>query len=145
MKRGFYAYVFSISTPASPDTMGLRRSARIRGHSLFSGRPDTAIQPVVWLDELGGAHIMVNGDVSGAGLFPPAINNSGVAVGGASTSIPIPGSPVIDNPYVVPNPTTIAAVAWQGTVAINLGTLPGGYYSFANNISNSGLARKSHR
>ena len=94
---------------------------------------------LVWLDELGGAHIMVDGDVEGAGLFPPSINNSGVAVGGASTSIPVPSSPVIDNPYVVPNPTTIAAVAWQGTVAINLGTLPGGYYSFANNISNSGL------
>ncbi|MGA8442961.1 MAG: hypothetical protein WB714_32405 [Candidatus Sulfotelmatobacter sp.] len=94
---------------------------------------------LVYLDELGGAHIAVDGNISCCGILPSVINNSGTAVGSASTSIPTPNSPVIDNPYVVPNPTTIAAAAWQGPVPINLGTLPGGYYSFANAISNSGL------
>jgi probable HAF family extracellular repeat protein len=94
---------------------------------------------LVYLDELGGPHITVDGNISCCGILPSIINNSGVAVGSAVTSIPIPTSPVINNPYVVPNPFTIAAAAWQGPAPINLGTLPGGYYSFANGISNTGL------
>jgi probable HAF family extracellular repeat protein len=94
---------------------------------------------LIYLDELGGPHIQVDGNISCCGRLPSIINNSGIAVGSAGTSIPIPNSPVVNNPYAVPNPFVIAAAAWRGPVPFNLGTLPGGYYSFANNISNSGL------
>ena len=94
---------------------------------------------LVYLDELGGPHITVDGDISCCGILPSILNNSGTAIGSAATSIPNPNSPLINNPYAVPNPFTIVAAAWQGPVPINLGTLPGGYYSFANGISNSGL------
>ncbi|HXP46764.1 MAG TPA: hypothetical protein VN810_05770 [Terriglobales bacterium] len=93
---------------------------------------------LVYLDDAGGPHIAVDGNISCCGELPSIINNSGTAVGSAATSIPNPNS-AVDNPYIVPNPTTIVAVAWQGPVPINLGALPGGYNSFANNISNSGL------
>jgi probable HAF family extracellular repeat protein len=108
-------------------------------HRMVGQEPPKPSYKLVYLDELGGPHITVDGDISCCGILPSIINNSGVAVGSAATSIPIPSSPEINNPYVVPNPFTIAAAAWQGPVPVNLGTLPGGYYSFANNISNTGL------
>jgi probable HAF family extracellular repeat protein len=108
----------------------------------FAQQPDYAQPPryeLVYLDELGGPHITVDGNISCCGILPSIINNSGTAVGSAVTSIPNPTSPVIDNPYTVPNPFTIVAAAWQGAVPMGLRTLLGGYYSFANGISNSGL------
>ena len=93
---------------------------------------------LVYLDEVGGPNIPVDGNISCCEHLPSIINNSGTAVGSAATSIPNPNS-AVDNPYIVPNPTTIVAVAWQGPAPINLGALPGGYNSFANAISNSGL------
>lgn len=92
---------------------------------------------LLYLDELGGPHVMVLGDISCCGILPSIINNSGTAVGLASTSIPNPNSAV--DPYFPPTPTTTVAAAWQGPVPIHLGALPGGYNSFANAISNSGL------
>jgi probable HAF family extracellular repeat protein len=105
-------------------------------HELVAQQPRYEL---VYLNELGGPNITVDGDISCCGPLPSIINNSGAAVGSAVTSIPNPNSPVINNPYAVPSAFTIVAAAWLGRAPVNLGTLPGGYYSFANNISNSGL------
>lgn len=117
----------------------MARPARLAAQEQHGQNAEKPRYMLVYLDELGGPHITVDGNISCCGILPSIINDSGTAVGSAATSIPNPNSPVINNPYAVPNPFTIVAAAWQGPIPINLGTLPGGYYSFANGISNSGL------
>jgi probable HAF family extracellular repeat protein len=93
---------------------------------------------LVYLDELGGPNLTVGGDISCCGILPSIINNSGIAVGAAQTPTPNP-TLAITNPLIPPNAFVNPAVAWQNPTPFNLGTLPGGYNSFAGAISNSGL------
>jgi probable HAF family extracellular repeat protein len=126
---------FRLSMLSRVATLGLIAAVLLPG-SLTAQQPHYKL---VYLEELGGPHITVDGDISCCGLLPAILNNSGTAVGSAVTSTPNPNSSLINNPYAVPNPFTIAAAAWEGPTPVNLGALPGGYYSFANGISSNGL------
>jgi probable HAF family extracellular repeat protein len=65
------------------------------------------------------------------------INNTGTIVGGADTSVPTP-EPGCYNPVNRPDCLISLAFAWNDGHLRNLGTLPGGSFSFAYGINNRG-------
>lgn len=71
------------------------------------------------------------------GIIPPVLNNQGVVVGGADTSAPNP-SGANPNPLLCCEVFVNPAFKWQGGVLTNLGTLPGGYNSFAASVNSRG-------
>jgi probable HAF family extracellular repeat protein len=66
------------------------------------------------------------------------INSNGTIVGGADTSVPTP-EPACFNPVNNPDCFISHAFTWSGNTLMDLGTLPGGNYSFASGINQSGL------
>jgi probable HAF family extracellular repeat protein len=78
------------------------------------------------LGTLGGATSGFNGEPTGNFMNP-----SGTIVGVAETAIPVP--PVLNcfNPISFPDCLISHAFEWRGNGLQDLGTLPGGYYSFA--------------
>jgi probable HAF family extracellular repeat protein len=65
------------------------------------------------------------------------INNAGVIVGGSDTALPTP-EPDCYNPIFKPDCFIIHAFAWRAGHLKDLGTLPGGNYSFALEINERG-------
>jgi len=68
---------------------------------------------------------------------PPVLNKRGTVVGGADTPASNPNYTNF-NPLIGPDPNVDIGFASQNGVLTNLGTLPGGYNSFANSINASG-------
>ncbi|MGA8436837.1 MAG: hypothetical protein WB762_00955 [Candidatus Sulfotelmatobacter sp.] len=85
------------------------------------------------LGTLGGPNV----GISCCGIVPPILNNRGVAVGDADTSLSNPNF-AIENPIIPPDPFINVAVAWYHGSPASLGTLPGGYNSFGNAITANG-------
>jgi probable HAF family extracellular repeat protein len=71
------------------------------------------------------------------GGVPPVLNKRGTVVGGADSPSPNPNFANF-NPLIGPDPNVDTGFTWQNGVLTNLGTLPGGYNSFANSINASG-------
>jgi probable HAF family extracellular repeat protein len=65
------------------------------------------------------------------------INSGGTIVGGSDTSLPTP-EPACYNPIFNPDCLIIHAFAWRAGYLQDLGTLPGGNYSFALEINERG-------
>ena len=65
------------------------------------------------------------------------INKAGAIVGGADTAVPTP-VPGCYNPALNPDCFIFHAFVWGGTGLQDLGTLPGGYFSFAEAINQRG-------
>ncbi len=92
------------------------------------------------LSSLGGP----NAGINCCGIIPPILNNRGVAVGSADTSLPNPNF-AIENPIFFlsccppgPDPFINVAVDWHHSFPTNLGALPGGYNSGAGAIAANG-------
>lgn len=73
------------------------------------------------------------------GGVPPVLNKRGTMVGGADTPASNPHSTSF-NPLLGPDPNVNTGFTWQNGVLTNLGTLPGGYNSFANSVNASGAS-----
>jgi probable HAF family extracellular repeat protein len=69
--------------------------------------------------------------------FQNVINRNGTVVGGADTSIPTP-EPSCYNPIGNPDCFISHAFVWRGNNLKDLGTLPGGHYSFATALNDRG-------
>jgi probable HAF family extracellular repeat protein len=78
----------------------------------------------------GGPFSVVNGGEN-------FINNAGTIVGGADTSVPTP-VPGCYNPVNLRDCYISHAFVWSHHHLKDLGTLPGGYFSFAEGINNAG-------
>jgi probable HAF family extracellular repeat protein len=92
---------------------------------------------IVDLGTLGGPNSFI--DCCGV---QPVLNNRGTIVGGAETSVPNPNfnlSPTESFLCGSPDPLVNPAFKWEKGVLTNLGTLPGGYNSFAAFVSESDL------
>jgi probable HAF family extracellular repeat protein len=87
------------------------------------------------LGTLGGATSGLNAEPTGNFM-----NASGTIVGVAETAIPVPDPPVLNcyNPIGNADCLISHALEWQGNGLQDLGTLPGGYYSFAFAINARG-------
>jgi len=77
------------------------------------------------------------GNVVAIEPFQNVINSNGTVVGGADTSIPAP-EPGCYNPIGNPDCFISHAFVWRGSNLKDLGTLPGGNYSFAMAINERG-------
>jgi probable HAF family extracellular repeat protein len=84
------------------------------------------------LGTFGGPSSTVNGEPD-----QHVINNAGTVVGGADTSIPTP-EPGCFNPVLLPDCFISHAFVWNGESLKDLGTLPGGNFSFAAAINQRG-------
>jgi probable HAF family extracellular repeat protein len=92
---------------------------------------------LVDLGTLGGPNSFI--DCCGV---QPVLNNQGTVVGGAETSVPNPNVNVSPTETFLcgsTDPFVNPAFKWQNGVLTNLGTLPGGYNSFASFVSGTGL------
>ena len=85
------------------------------------------------LGTFGGPFSLVEGEPTENDI----INNAGTIVGGADTSIPTP-APRCYNPVNNNDCFISLAFAWNDGHLMNLGTLPGGSFSFAYGINNPG-------
>jgi len=87
----------------------------------------------------GGPVSYLPNDFTGGGLGIPAlINNRGIVVGAADTSIPNP-THGIGSGFLPDDPVEVHAFQWQKGQLTDLGTLPGGFNSFGIWISENGL------
>jgi probable HAF family extracellular repeat protein len=103
---------------------------------LFAQSPTTHHHyKLINLGTLGGATSGLNAEPTGN-----FINASGAIVGGAETAIPVPNPPVLNcyNPIGPPDCLISHAFEWRGNGLQDLGTLLGGYYSFALAINARG-------
>jgi hypothetical protein len=69
--------------------------------------------------------------------FQNVINNAGTVVGGADTSVPTP-EPNCYNPFGNPDCFISHGFVWRGNSLKDLGTLPGGNFSFVTAINQRG-------
>lgn len=65
---------------------------------------------------------------------PPVLNRGAVVVGGADSTASNPNYTIF-NPLIGPDPYVDTGFRWQDGVLTNLGTLPGGFNSFAVSIN----------
>jgi hypothetical protein len=113
----------------------LALSAQLTAQSKASLKGSTAHHRYRFVDlgTLGGPNV----GISCCGITPPILNNRGVAVGDADTSLSNPNF-AIENPIIPPDPFINVAVAWYHGSPTSLGALPGGYNSFGNAITANG-------
>jgi len=91
------------------------------------------------IGSFGGPVSYLPNDFTGSGLGIPAlINDKGTIVGAADTSIPNP-THGIGSGFLPDDPVIVHAFQWEKGILTDLGALPGGYNSFANWVSKSGL------